>query len=251
MRKVFLTLLSVLLILSLIGCQSDGKVDDQYAYNTGILTNPAAPTAGDPDIAAIAGYTEVGIDGMEIPFAVPDTDIEILSAGYYSGVYVEDNSGDLCSDIPAVVIRNNGSQTVAYSTFTARYDDENTMTFMPTNIPAGCCAVILASDKELKWDDVRQFEIVDSVQHSSGDLTVIRGKVGVSYETDHFVVTNLTAENLGDVYIRYKYITAGNAYLGGITRSLSASSLGAHQTQELYTSFDADNSAIIAVENVK
>lgn len=252
MKRLLLIILCILLSIAAAGCSSQTQ-QDAYSDNMSILTNPAAPHAGDADISAITGYTESIPDELQLPYDIPDTDIRIVSVGSYTGGYIEDKSGDKCSDVPAVIIRNTGDMVISYACITVKYGDgeDDTTSFIPTNIPAGCCAAVLSSDKELSVKDMKSFDIAGASQILSDKLTVLEGKAGVSYEDGAFIVTNLTDGDLGEVYIRYKYITPGNCYLGGLTCTVNTEPLAAHATQKLYVSFDVENCAIIAVESIK
>ena len=253
MLKKILIIASVMMLVALLcGCQQVPEAEE-FSDNTAILTNPGAPVPGDPDISAVSGYTEAVPKGLKLPYSVPDTDIELLSVGSYTGRYIEDKSGDSCTGVPAVVVRNTSDKVISYSCITVRYGegDEDVTSFMPTNIPAGCCAVVLASDKELTADKLASFEVTSAQQILSDKLTVIEGKAGVSYSDGAFIVTNLTDESLGEVYIRYKLITPGNCYLGGVTYTVNTDVLPAHTTVKLFASFDEKNCSIVAVESVK
>lgn len=252
--KRIIWILSVILTAFLLfGCQQNDVLGGDCTDNTEILANPSAPVAGDPDLGAVSGYTALDIDGFELPYIVPDTTVEVLSVGSYSGGYFEDKSGDSCADIPAVVVRNTSDKVISYCALKARYGDteEAETAFVITNLPAGCCAVVLCQDKELSVEGVNRLELAKSSLIMSDSLNLICGTVGVKYEDGAFVVTNLTDRSIGEVYIRYKYISAGNVYLGGATFSVNTEALGARRTVKVFTGFDPDDCVIIAVESTK
>lgn len=252
-RTVIIAVLALLTAFLLFGCsQTGGNSDSDHSDNTVILSNPDAPDSGDPDISAIAGYTEKTVDGITTPAAVTDFDLDIVSVGSFSGRYIEDRGVDNCENIPAIIVRNKSDKVVSYADISVLYGegDDDITSFIPTSIPAGCSALVLASDKELTFDKVKAFRILDMRSVTSDALTMLDGEVGVSYSDGAFFVTNLTDEKMGEVYVRYKYITPGNCYFGGITFSVNTEPLPAHKTQKLYASFDVGECVIVAVETV-
>lgn len=246
-------LLCLVSMLILSGCAKKG-VDSEYAFNTSILSNVDSPTALLPEFSEIDGYTEIAVDGLSFPYAVPDTALEIISAGSYSGEYLEDENGEAVSDVFSLIVRNTGDDDISYSTFSVRYGEgeDAVVSFSPTNLASGLSCLVMAGSPDVKSSDVLSFEIVSSMQVSGGKLSLINGQAGVSFSEDHFILTNLTSQNLGDVYIRFKRISPrGNCYLGGMTFSVYQSDVSPYETYLIDApSFDDTTCSVIAVESI-
>ena len=229
-----------------------GHVAEEYAYNTEIIRSENAPVPGAADISKLTDYQEGAIDGVSLPFEVPDTPLVIDSVGAYNGQYVEDSSMDACAGVPAVVVRNTSDQIVSFASFKVRYGEgeDAVCSFRPTNLKAGCSALVLTEDKTLQFDKMTAFEIVKSSAILIDELTMIDDMVGVSYDNGKIVLTNLKERSLGTVYIRYKFITDANAYLGGVTCSVLVENAQPYKTYLIPAgNFDPERCEIICVEN--
>lgn len=251
--RVFTSLLLVLVFISLIftGCKMG--VDKEYEYNTEILSNENAPVEGDADVAAITGYVEDSEQKLaQLPYSIPDTDLVVTSIGKYSGVYSELGENEDVSDILAIVVENTSDKVVSYSSLTIEYDDEKACSFSPTNLPPHQSALVFSNSEAVPYADVKKFECTDSMAVMAKELPLLKDVVGVDFVDGQFVVTNLTPDDLGDVYIRYKTCTDGNAFLGGITYSVTVPDVKGYETYKVDAeNFDETSSVIIAVENLK
>lgn len=243
-------LIFMCVVLSLAGC---GKgVDEEYQYNTQIEINENKPVEGEADVTAITGYVEdTEQKFLELPYSVKDTDIEIVSIGKYSGVYSENGTNDEVKDVLALVVRNKSAKVISYSNFTMKYDTDKECSFSPTNLPGNQSSLVFTGAEPVAYKDVKKLEYVDSMAVMSEKLPLLEGVVGVDYKDGKFVVTNLTGDDLGDVYIRFKNSTDGNAYLGGITYSVLVPDVKAYETYVVDAEdYDEATSVILAVENI-
>lgn len=251
--SIFTILVLVLVCLNLVftGCKMG--VDKEYEYNTEILVNEKAPVEGDVDVSVISGYVEDTEQKFaQLPYAIPDTDLVVTSIGKYSGVYNELGTEEEATEILAIVVENTSEKVVSYSSLTIEYDEEKSCTFNPTNLPPRQSALVFPSSEAIAYADVKKFECTDSMAVMAKELPVLEGVVGVDFVDGQFVVTNLTSDDLGDVYIRYKTCTEGNTYLGGITYSVMIPDVKAYETYKVDAgNFDESSSVIIAVENMK
>lgn len=251
---VALVLVAVIVIVAFANKRG---VDKEYEYNTEIISNTNAPVEGEPEVENITGFVEDTEQTLvELPYAIEDTGIEVVSIGKYTGVYTETDSNEEVEEVLAIVVKNTTDQVVSYSTFDVTVYDDITCSFSPTNIPAYQSALVLTnsvSDGELTvpYSSVTKFACVDSLAVMSDSLPLLEDTVGVDYKDGSFIITNLTNENLGDVYIRYKKCGDGNAYLGGKTYSTYVSNVEPFETYTIADSnFDEATSVIIAVESI-
>ncbi|MBQ2972028.1 MAG: hypothetical protein IJE16_05725 [Ruminococcus sp.] len=248
---ICLILTFVLVATMLSGCKT--KVDEEYQYNNVIETNDKKPVDGEPEIEAISGYVEDAQQKLlSLPCKVKDLEIEIVSIGKYTGLYTENDKQEEVEDVFALIVKNPTDQLVSYSTFTAQCGNELFATFSPTNIPAHQSALVLTTNAPVAYADVKEFKITDSMAVMSDSLPMLDGIVGVDFKDGQFIVTNLTGDELGDVYIRYKACTDGNAYLGGITYSAMVSDVQPYETYTVDAPlYSEESGVIIAVENLK
>lgn len=251
--SIFTSLVLVLVCFSLIfsGCKTG--VDKEYEYNTEIMTNENAPVQGDADVEAITGYVEDAEQKLAtLPYEIKDTDLVVTSIGKYTGVYTESGANEEASNILAMVVQNTSDKVVSYSSATIEYDEDKTFTISPTNLPAHQSVLVFSTGESIPYEDVKKFECIDSMAVMATELPLLKDVVGVDFVDGQFVVTNLTSEDLGEVYIRYKTFTEGNTYLGGITYSVMVPDVKAYETYKVDAEdFNEDTSIIIAVENLK
>ena len=250
--SLFTVLVLVLVCISVTfsGCKL--AVDKEYKYNTEIISNEKAPVEGEADVASITGYVEdAEQEFVTLPYAVKDTELVITSIGKYTGEYTEISASDNVEDILAIIVENKSDKVVSFSSLTIAYADEKTCSFTPTNIPAHQSALVFTNGETIPYADVQKFECVDSMAVMAKDLPLLEGVVGVDFVDGQFVVTNLTSDNLGEVYIRYKNFTEGNTYLGGVTYSVMVPEVEGYETYKVDAPYyDENTSVIIAVENM-
>ncbi len=249
--RLFTSVLLVLVCLAsvLSGC---GGVDKEYEYNTEIITNEKAPVDGAPEVDKINGYTEDKKQTfVELPYAIEDTSLEVISIGSYTGPYVESGTTEEVEDVLAIVVKNTSDKVISYSSVTVEYAEGTACSFSPTNIPANQSALVFTNIETVPYEDVTSFVRTDSMEVLSEKLPMLEDKVGVDFKDGQFIVTNMTNEKLGDVYIRYKTISDGNAYLGGITYSVVINNVEPYETYKVDAeNYNEETSMIIAVENV-
>lgn len=244
--------LVLVLVITMVSVACSGGVDAKYQYNTEIISLENSPVSGDPVIEEITGFTEdKKQDFLELPYMVGDTNIQIVAVGSYTGPYVDNGTYEDVSDVLAIVITNTSDKIISYSNFTVEFAKNLKCSFSPTNIPAHQSALLLPLENAVSYDDVKKFEVTDSMQVLSNTLPLIAGTVGVDYKDGEFIITNLTGNNLGDVYIRYKNVSSGNVYLGGITLSEVVKDVQSYETYMVEVErFDPETSVIVSVESI-
>lgn len=246
---VALVLVAVIVIVS--ACSMRG-VDKEYEYNTEIIKNSNAPGAGTVDVESITDFTpDLEQEFISLPYTVKDTDIEIVAIGSYTGDYMESKLSKDVDDDLAIVVKNNSSQIVSYSSITIDCGNDKICTFSPTNLPSNQYSLVFPNSDAVSYADVTKFECTDSMAVMTDSLTMLNGTVGVDYKDGEFILTNLTGDNLGDVYIRYRNCTPDNIYLGGITNSVVCKGVEPFETYKIpVDNFSAETSVIVAVESI-
>ncbi len=243
---IFLIISVVLVAAFFTGC--GGSVAEEYQYNTVIETNENKPVEGEPEIESITGYVEDNKQKfLELPYAIENTDLEIVSIGKYTD---ENISEETDKELLAIVVKNNSDKVVSFSTFDVQYDTNLYTSFSPTNLPAGMSSLVYTEAPYIAYEDVKIFEISNPMAVMSDSLPMLDGTVGVDFKDGNFIITNLTGEDLGDVYVRYKTCGSGNVYLGGTTYSCMAADVKPYETYTVPAEYYVEGSSvIIAVEN--
>ena len=249
--SIIICIVMALVLICATGCA--GGVDKEYEYNTEIIKNSNAPSSGDVDIKSIEYFTpDFNQNFVELPYTVKDTDIEIIAIGSYTGDYIESELSKDVDDDLAILVKNNSKQIISYSSITVDCGNDKVCTFSPTNLPSGQCSLVFPNSDAVSYADVTKFECTDSMAVMTDSLAMLDGTVGIDYKNGEFILTNLTGENLGDVYIRYRNCTEDNIYLGGITYSTVQKGVEPFETYKIpVDNFSTENSVIVSVESIK
>lgn len=141
--------------------------------------------------------------------------LEITDSGKYTGLYMEDGSNEVLSDVMMVVVQNNGEQDIQLAEITA-VSGETEYHFTLTNLAVGARAVLLDTDRQPSGGiltsavlgNTALFQEPMSLCEDVIQVTGMDGMVNVQNISD----TDIT----GDVYVYYKY-AADDLFYGGIT----------------------------------
>lgn len=140
--------------------------------------------------------------------------LEITDSGKYTGMYMEDGSNEVLSDVMMLVIQNNGGDDIQLAQITALCGGEE-YHFTLTNLAVGERAVLLEQERKpaaeltaAALDVCAVFAEPMELHEDVIEVTGLDGMVNVKNISD--------ADIEGDIYIYYKY-TAEDLYYGGIT----------------------------------
>ena len=145
--------------------------------------------------------------------------LEILDVGSYTGVYMEDGSDELLSDILMLKIRNASDTPVEFATLTMLVGDK-TAEFAVSTLAPGATVVLLEKNRmtyntdtdyssaELNCENLALFEEPLNLHNDQIKIQILDGAINV---------TNISGKDInGKVSIYYKNKAAG-IYNGGIT----------------------------------
>ncbi len=239
-------LVALMLASSLAGC----GVEDEYKYNTEVISVENAPKEGDAEVENITGFAEdTKQKFLELPYAIGDTGLEITAIGKYTGVYTDSGADTEAKDILGLVVKNTSDKVVSYSSIVFEYAKDKQCTFNATNLPSQQSVLLFPNTEAVQYDDVKKLELKESMAVPADSLPMVEG-VGVDCKDGEFIVTNHNKEDIGDVYIIFKNTTEGNVYLGGITYSVEVFDLKGYETRKVPAeNFDAEKSVIVAVQS--
>ena len=237
--------------------------------NTEVLEGKIeAPTADSLEIDKILGFnpgsnndelleenqgetdTTTDIFSVKVPYEIPGTSLVIESIGQYTGPFVEDGSDVPKANVASIVVKNKSSQLLQYAEINLSVNDE-IITFKVSTLPAGTSALVLESTGKFEFNDNDNYRYVDSIYTYLNEASLMENKVEIIKDDKKLAIKNKSNENLGTVYVYYKYAQQGGLYLGGITYRSKFENVEAGATIEVDANhFSKDTSVILMVDYI-
>lgn len=220
------------------------------------------PAPGTLDVTKIQGYTaqttaqsgdhttESGEGGAASAptITLSDSNLTVESIGRYSGSFLEDGSDEPTANVAAMLITNHSDQMLQIAQIDFQVNDTETASFKVTNLPAGTSTLVLESNK-------REFKEEDSYTYGNAATgymeqpTLEEDKFDIEVEKGKITLKNKTNETYAKVYVYYKYVQLGGAYLGGITyRTPFEDVKGGAEVEAVAGHFNPESSKIMAVQ---
>ncbi len=220
------------------------------------------PAPGTLDATKIQGYTaqtiaqsgdattESGEDGAASAptITLSDSNLTVESIGRYSGSFLEDGSDEPTANVAAMLITNHSDQMLQIAQIDFQVNDTETASFKVTDLPAGTSTLVLESNK-------REFKEEDSYTYGNAATgymeqpTLEEDKFDIEVEKGKITLKNKTNETYAKVYVYYKYVQLGGAYLGGITyRTPFEDVKGGAEVEAVAGHFNPESSKIMAVQ---
>lgn len=189
--------------------------------------------------------------GIQLPFAVPGTSMEILSVGQYTGPFIEDGSDTPSANILSIVVKNNSDEMLQYGEIHLNVNN-NKAIFKLSNLPAKTSALVIESTGTMEFSKDNTYEFIDSMYASLSDVSLMEDKIEIKGGDNEITIKNISGEDLGTVYVYYKYIQQGGAYLGGITyRTKFENVVAGAEITEKTSHFSKTTSEILMVDYIK
>lgn len=183
---------------------SEGNVEPSVSGN-------AASSSGSES----GDNTTQAVISPEDPVVLEDN-LQIEMVGSYSGMYVEDGSGEILSDIMMIVLRNGSEQDLQLARIQLVIGDE-TYQFQCTNLRSGAAVVLLEQDRKAAVNaNPDQAEITLSVFFDS-PMERCEDAIRIDGQKGSLTVTNISGQDItDDIYVYYKFY-ASDYFYGGIT----------------------------------
>ncbi len=187
-------------------------------YTDPIATQPTAPgevqVPTTPSDAPIAN--PFGTNFSDGDYVSMSNGLQITMIGSYAGVYMEDGSEEIVSDILSATVHNPTDRDLQLTRFTLTFQDF-TARFEVTNLPAGATAVLLEKDR-LNYAEAPLLSVqVENSAFFAENMTLQQDVVEISGLPGAINVKNISQSDLsGTIYIYYKH-RSGDTYYGGIT----------------------------------
>ena len=177
-----------------------------------------------------------------------DSNLTVESIGAYSGSFIEDGSDEATKNVTAMLITNNSDQMLQVALIDFQVNSNETASFKVTNLPAGTSTLVLESNKR-EFSDKDTYTYGNAATGYMYQPTLEEDKVELKTENGKITLKNKTDKELKTVYVYYKYMQIGGAYLGGITYRTPFENVGAGKEAEAVAAhFNPDSSQIMGVQ---
>ena len=195
----------------------------------------------------------VTVAGINLPYSIPNKNMEIISIGQYSGKFIEDGSDVNKDNVLAIIVKNTSEEVIDYGEINMKIIGKtDTIKFKITNLKPGVCALAMESSGKIEFNPEDKYIYMSSKNNMIKDLSTMGSQIAITTENKKITVENLSDENLNTVYVYYKTISPGGCYLGGITyRAKFENVEGGKSISSNTIHFSNENCEILKVESVK
>lgn len=250
---IIIVIIGILLALKL--TKNDSKEKSATEADAYEIVKPGKDTL---DVSKIQGYSaKVGDsdkndDSKDTEKAeqivLSDPNLTVESIGAYSGSFIEDGSDEATKNVTAMLITNNSDQMLQVALIDFQVNSNETASFKVTNLPAGTSTLVLESNKR-EFSDKDTYTYGNAATGYMDQPTLEEDKVELKTENGKITLKNKTDKELKTVYVYYKYMQIGGAYLGGITYRTPFENVGAGKEAEAVAAhFNPDSSQIMGVQ---
>ena len=172
----------------------------------------------DPDKTIEFGQSVVDLSAVTESFAPAalQDGLRITGIGRYAGIFMEDGSEDVVSDVMLLVLENTSASDLQLARIEVEYADF-TAQFQATNVPAGEAVVLLELNRHTYVDEAYRDISSRNVVFFDEPMDLCETQLSLEDGETSIKVTNISDEDIsGEIYVYYKY-TAGGLLYGGIT----------------------------------
>lgn len=160
------------------------------------------------------GATSDGSDTFE-PLFLPDG-LCITEVGSYTGIYFEDGSDEIVTDVMMLVLKNTTEKDLQMAKIRLVYSDF-TADFEVTDLPSGESVVLPEKNRHSTVKEEIQSAVVTDIVFFDKAMSLQNDRLSVVGDDSSIAVTNITKTDISDnIYLYYKNTANGMLY-GGIT----------------------------------
>lgn len=229
---------------------NDGQLDEGQESQDDSINNEDNNNNTN-NVEKTSNTTTVG--GIELPFKLPNKNMEILSIGKYSGKFIEDGSDEKKENVLALVVKNTSDEVIDYGEITLKIKGKsNTIKFKITNLKPQTSTVVMESTGKIEFDPDNKYIYLNSKNDMESTMSLMSDKIKLSTKNKEITIENISDEDLKTVYVYYKTVSKGNSYIGGITYRAKFDNVGAGKSISADTlHFSNKNSEILKIESVE
>lgn len=177
-----------------------------------------------------------------------DSNLIIEKVGSYTGNYLEDGSDEPIEKVAAIIISNTSDKMLQVGDITFKVSDKENATFRVTNLLPHTSALVLESNKR-KYSDKDDYSYGTVVNAYLDAPDLLEDKFEVIKENGKLKLKNKTDKTYKKVYVYYKYVQSGGAFMGGITYRVPFENIEGKKTvTSVANHFSANTSVIVDVQ---
>lgn len=172
--------------------------------------------------------------------------LEIVSVGKYSGVYVENGADITVDNVASMVVTNTSDKMLQVARFTMNVngDPDDVALFQVTDLPAGASALIMELNKR-PYQEGEVYELGQELHTFYEESSTMSDTFSFEVKEGLLTLTNLTDQSFDNVYVHYKYVQEGGAYLGGIAYRSLFKSIGPNESVTTSANHFTDKLSVI------
>lgn len=210
------------------------------------------PAEGTLNISKIEGFnlstvkdtTEEGTQKI----ILSDSNLTVEAIGRYAGNFLEDGSDEPTANVAAMLITNNSDRMLQIAEITFKVNDTETATFKVTNLPVGTSTLVLEANRR-EFSEEDSYTYGEAATGYMNEPTLEEDKFELVTEKGKIILKNKTNESYEKVYVYYKYVQIGGAYLGGITYRTPFENVPVGgEVEAIAAHFNPESSKIMAVQ---
>lgn len=174
--------------------------------------------------------------------------LKLLDTGNYAGIYMEDGSDEIVSNVMMVIVQNTNGTDLQYAKIVLTAEDGNDYVFTVSNLPAGAKVVLLEQNRQ-PMPEGKVTAVVENVAMFDTPMSLCADRILITGLDGAMNVRNISNSDIsGDIYVYYKY-SASDLFYGGITfRVKVEGGLKAGEVRQIMTNhFSASGSVVTMV----
>ncbi len=187
-------------------------------------------------------------DSTAPTITLSDPNLTVEAIGRYSGNFLEDGSDEPTANVTAMLITNNSDQMLQIAEITFQVNDTETASFKVTDLPAGTSTLVLEANKR-EYSEEDSYTYGETATGYMEQPSLEEDKFDLVTENGKITLKNKTDQSYDKVYVYYKYVQLGGAYLGGITYRTPFENVPANgEVESIAAHFNPESSKIMAVQ---
>lgn len=178
-----------------------------------------------------------------------DCGLEITDLAAYAGIYMEDGSDEIVSNVMMMVLKNTTQKDLQLAQIVLAFSDFSAE-FEVTNLPAGASIVLLEKNRHEMVDEAPSDVAAYNVVFFQDPMIQMDDRLEITGLNGALNVKNVSGEDIdGDIYIYYKN-SATDLFYGGITYRVKIEGLNAGEIKQATAGHYHKNSCTILMVTV-